>query len=78
MEREPSEHRAGRVRNLKIEHKQIREELRELSDRESSGESISPKTEQATAVGGMASGATGQQGPDGQPGPDGRQGPDGQ
>ena len=74
LEREPSEHRAGRVRNLEIEHKQIREELRELNEREAAEESINPKTEQATTVGGMASGVTGQQGPDGQPGPQGQRG----
>ncbi len=50
MEKEPSEHRAGRVRILEIEHKQIEKELRDLYARESSGNNISLKIEQATAV----------------------------
>ncbi len=55
-----------------------------MCEREAAEESINPKTEQATTVGGMASGGqqghkdTGQQGPDGQPGPQGQRGQQGQ
>jgi hypothetical protein len=73
LEKETLEHRAGRVRNLEIEHRQIEQELKDLYDRES--ENI--ELEQASAVG-MSSGATGQQGPDGRKGPDGQPGPQGQ